>query len=233
MLHSDISVTAYDWVPSVAQGQVRDLRLRWALREAGFDYDVELIPQGTQGEPANLARQPFGQIPALTIDGMPMFESGACAWKIAEASKNLLPDHMAGRDACLSWVFAALNTIEVPLSMLATLGFFETAPKHFGLADGKAAAAVRPGARQLADQRLRQFDTELGGRQHIVGDRFTVADLMLTAVLLIADRLDILAPHRGAKAYFDMHTARPAYREARAEQIEPFALNAPKYQSAS
>ena len=83
MKDSKISVTAYDWVPEFAQGNVRDVRLRWALNEAGLDYDVEILTQGDQKKPHNIARQPFGQVPVLEIDGVSMFESGATVWRIA------------------------------------------------------------------------------------------------------------------------------------------------------
>lgn len=100
MNNSKLTVTAYDWVPDFAQGHVRDLRVRWALEEAGFPYDVEIMTQGTQKEPAHLERQPFGQIPTLEIDGRSMFESGAILWRIAEESDALLPVHAAARIGC-------------------------------------------------------------------------------------------------------------------------------------
>ena len=113
-----LTLTAFDWVPPVAQGLVRDLRVRWTLKEAALPYEVELLAMGTQGEPAHLARQPFGQVPVLTAAQTPMFESGAILWRIAEASgEALLPADRAGRDRTLSWVFAALNTVEPPITM--------------------------------------------------------------------------------------------------------------------
>lgn len=223
MKNSTISVTAYDWVPAPAQGLVRDFRLRWALNEAGFPYEVEIVPLGTQREPANLARQPFGQVPTLTVDGTPVFESGACVWRIAEESDTLLPDDQADRDRCLSWLFGALNTIEPPL--LAIMHFVKPARDS----DGERSEAAQPGAEQV-DRCIGRFVDALGDRDHIVGDRFTVADLMLTAVLLIADRMDLLSDHPKAKAYFDRHSSRPAFRKAQADQMATFAENAAKYE---
>ncbi|MGP3698567.1 glutathione S-transferase family protein [Rhodobacter sp. NSM] len=227
-----MTVTAFDWVPSFAQGQVRDLRLRWALEEAGLPYEVNLLPQGTQGEPDHLAHQPFGQVPVLGLEGRTMFESGACVWRIAEESDALLPTDPALRDACLSWVFAALNTLEPPIMMLAMLWFFERWPERFGLEDREAPAKLRLPARGEVDKRLSQFAGALGDRETIVGDGFTVADLMLTAVLVTAARMDLLDDHPAVKAYYDRHTARPGFRKALADQLAAFEDNAARYQAA-
>lgn len=231
-----VTITAYDWVPGFAQGLVRDLRLRWALEEAGFAYEVELVPQGTQAHAHNMSRQPFGQIPTLTagpgtmFEGT-MFESGACVWRIAEESEFLLPGDKAGRDQCLSWTFAALNTVEPPLSTMAMLGFFEREPRHFGIADAGAVATVRPGARHVALLRLRQLADALGKRQHLVADRFTVADLIMVTVLRIADSLDLLDDVPDLRGYVSLHTARPAFARALDGQLTPFRQNAAKYET--
>lgn len=226
-----VTITAYDWVPDFAQGLVRDLRLRWALEEAGLPYEVELVAQGTQTHAPNMSRQPFGQIPTLTAGPGTMFESGACVWRIAEASEALLPGDKAGRDQCLSWMFAALNTVEPPLSMLAMLFFFEREPQHFGIADAGAVATIRPGARNGAVLRLKQFADVLGKRQHLVADRFTVADLIMVAVLRIADSLDLLDESPDLRRYVSLHTARPAFRRALDGQLAPFRENAIKYET--
>lgn len=226
-----VTITAYDWVPDFARGLVRDLRLRWALEEAGFPYEVELVPQGTQAHARNMSRQPFGQIPTLTAGPGTMFESGACVWRIAEASETLLPADKAGRDQCLSWMFAALNTVEPPLSMMATLFFFEREPRHFGIADAGAVATVRPGVRDGAVLRLKQLADVLGKRQHLVADRFTVADLIMVTVLRIADSLDLLDDLPDLRRYVSLHTARPAFRRALEGQLTPFRENAAKYET--
>lgn len=228
-----VTLTAYDWVPDLAKGQVRDLRLRWALEEAGFAYDVDLVPQGTQGQPENLARQPFGQVPALTVGGDTIFESGACVWTIAQASDALLPADPAERARCLTFVFAALNTVEPPLSMMAVLRFFEMQPKRFEVSDPAAVAIVRPGARMLAVQRLAQLGDEMGGRDHLVADRFTVADLAMVSVLRIAEWLGILGEAPDLERYVALHTKRPAFARALAGQLAPFAENAPRYERAA
>ncbi len=227
-----VTITAYDWVPDFAQGLVRDLRLRWALEEAGMPYQVELVPQGTQAGPDNMSRQPFGQIPTLTAGPGTMFESGACLWRIAEASEALLPADKSGRDQCLSWTFAALNTVEPPLSMMATLFFFEQEPRHFGIADAGAVKAIRPAVRDSAVLRLAQLSDVLGNRPHLVADRFTVADLIMVAVLRIAESLDLLDDLPDLRRYISIHTARPAFQRALEEQLAPFRENAARYRTA-
>lgn len=223
-------VTAYDWVPPFASGQVRDLRLRWALEEAGLPYEIELVRMGTQTEAENIARQPFGQVPVLVEDGEAVFESGACLWRIATGSDALLPEDPAERQRCLSWVFAALNSIEPPLTMMAQLKFYEWSPERFGLPDGSSASTtLQPPVADWAHRRIGQFEDALGGRDTIVGQRFTVADIAVTAVLLIAERLDLLDAHEGAARYFAAHTSRPAFRKAREAQMATHRENAAKY----
>ncbi|WP_324752032.1 glutathione S-transferase family protein [Roseovarius sp. Pro17] len=223
MKDSKLIVTAFDWVPGFAQGYVRDLRVRWALGEAGFSYDVEVIPQGKQKTPAHLKRQPLGQIPTLDIDGRIMVESGAILWRIAETSTALLPDDAATRDRVLSWVFAALNTLEPPVGMLATLELFVN--------DKDAAARLRPKIAAMVTGVLGRLVATLGEGPHIVGN-FSVADILLTTVLLdVPD--DLLTDRPSLRAYVDRHTGRPAFQKALAGQMKPFAENAAKYERAS
>lgn len=230
---SPITITAYDWVPEPVQGLVRDLRLRWALEEAGFPYAVELVPQGTQTGAANLSRQPFGQIPTLTVGGQSIFESGACLWKIAEVGETLLPEDDAQRDECLSWVFGALNTVEPPLSMLAVLLFYEWEPAQFGILDTGAVGVIRPAARAASLERLTQVASQLGERDHLVGGRFTVADLTMVSVLRIAEWMELLGDMPSLKRYVERHTARPTFQKSLGDQLAAFREHAPKYERAA
>lgn len=223
MRHAAIKVTAYDWVPSFAQGQVRDLRVRWALEEAGLAYQPLIVEQGSQTEPDNLARQPFGQVPAIETDGETMFESGAIVWRIAEAGAVLLPSDSHRRDLALSWVFASLNSVEPSIAALAGLDFFP--------GDADARAKMRPGIVAMIEKRLGQLQTALGDRDGLVGD-FSVADLMMTTVLRILAHTDILQRFDRLDAYVDRHTTRPAFRKALADQLAPFKENAARYEHA-
>ena len=229
----EVTITAYDWVPQPARGLVRDLRLRWALEEAGFPYRVELVPQGTQSGPANLSRQPFGQIPTLSVGGQTIFESGACMWKIAEASDALLPSDNSDRDACLAWMFGALNTVEPPLSMLAVLRFYKMAPDHFGLADPGAVDAVRPPIRKDALTRLKQVEDRLGAHNYLVAGRFTVTDLTMVSVLRIAQWLRLLDEAPKLRGYIEHHTARPAFEKSLEAQLATFRDHAARYETAT
>src|ERR1700741_147014 len=118
-------ITAYDWVPPFAQGQVRDLRVRWALEEVGQGYDVLYLSQGEQKEDAHRARQPFGQVPTYEEDDLVLFESGAIVLHIAERFDGLFPANPGARARAIEWMFSALNTVEPPIMDLAIVTLFE------------------------------------------------------------------------------------------------------------
>ena len=107
-----ITISAFKWVPEFAQGQVRDLRARWALEEAGLPYKTRLLEQGDQDKPEYRALQPFGQVPILEEDGRVLFESGAIVLYLGERSETLLPKDGPGRARATQWLIAALNSIE-------------------------------------------------------------------------------------------------------------------------
>jgi len=119
-----IILTAFAWVPPFAAGLVRDLRIRWALEEAGLAYEERLIQQGDQDRPDYRAIQPFGQVPVIEEDGLTLFESGAILLNIGERSEALLPRQAAARARAIQWVFAALNSIEPHVWNLALIDLF-------------------------------------------------------------------------------------------------------------
>src|SRR5579864_3792510 len=110
-----ITITAFAWVPPFAQGLVRDLRVRWALEEAGLPYEVRLYKLGESKEPAARAWQPFGQVPAYEEDGLVLFETGAIVLHIAERHPGLFPGDANARARAISWMFAAVDTVELPI----------------------------------------------------------------------------------------------------------------------
>ncbi|MEJ1967851.1 MAG: glutathione S-transferase N-terminal domain-containing protein [Rhizomicrobium sp.] len=120
-----ITVSAFKWVPPFARGQVRDLRVRWELEEAGIPYSSRLIGFEDQTSPAYRAWQPFGQVPAHEEDGLALFESGAIVLHIGEKSEALLPTDAGGRARATTWLFCALNTIEVAIQQYGELFFHE------------------------------------------------------------------------------------------------------------
>ena len=119
-----IQVTAFKWVPPFAQGSVRDIRVRWALEEAGLGYDDHLIGFEDQSTPAYRARQPFGQVPAFSDGKVEMFESGAIVLYIGQNSDQLMPADQAGRAMVMTWLFAAMNSVEPMVAELATIDLF-------------------------------------------------------------------------------------------------------------
>ena len=223
MKHSKLTVYGYDWVPDFARGHVRDFRVRWALQEAGFGYDVALVTQGTQGEPEHLARQPFAQIPVMEVDGAPMFESGAIVWRIAEESEALLPPEVS-RDRAFSWHISALNTVE-PLVMTVVM------LREF-ISDKEAGAKVLPDFEKMTDVKLARLADALGGNDYLLGDRFTVVDLIMAAVLRNLEGHALMEAHPALAAYTARCLERPGCRKAVADQCAEIDAHAERYQQA-
>lgn len=214
-----IRVSAFRWVPPFAQGLVRDLRVRWALEEAGLPYEERLIGPEDQGSAAYRALQPFAQVPVYEEEGGPtLFESGAIVWHVAERSPALLPAAPDARARALTWMFAALNSVEPPLQNLTELDLF-----HAGAA---WAAERRPALLERATRRLADLARALDGREYLEG-RFTAGDLLMTAVLRIPRHLDLVAEIPALDAYRRRCEARPAFRKALADQLATFARHAP------
>jgi glutathione S-transferase len=214
-----IRLTAFAWVPPFAEGLVRDLRVRWALEEAGELYEERLLQQGEQDSPEYRAIQPFGQVPVYEEDGLTLFESGAILLHIAERSNILLPPDPAARARAIQWVFAALNSIEPHVWNLALIDVF--------YAGDEWAKLRRPGAAEFAEKRLDALTAHLGDKEYLDGDRFSAGDLMMTTVLRILRHTDLVTGRPALAAYQLRCEARPAFRKALADQIAPFARNAP------
>src|SRR5215831_4431887 len=177
-----ITVSAFKWVPPFAQGLVRDLRVRWALEEAGLPYQARLIDPAVQASLDYRAHQPFGQVPVFEEDGLVLFESGSILLHIGGRSETLLPKEEKARARAVSWVFAALNSIEPFVQQLAEIDLFwpgqEWAKLH------------RPDVANASRQRLAELATWLDDRDYLE-DRFTVGDLMMTTVLRILRHTDL------------------------------------------
>lgn len=215
-----IRVSAFRWVPPFAQGLVRDLRVRWALEEAGLPYEEKLIGPDDQKSAAYRALQPFGQVPAIEDGDLTLFESGAIVLHIAERSGALLPADANERELVRTWTFAALNTVEPPIMMMNMID----------LQPGGAPA----GAKELRDKivaavgtRLDNVATFLGEREHLVAGRFTAADLMMTTVLRILRNSELVASRPTLDAYRRRGEARPAFKKALDAQMAAFAAHAP------
>jgi glutathione S-transferase len=213
-----ITLVAFRWVPPFAQGVVRDLRVRWALEEAGVPYRERLLAQGEQASVEHCALQPFGQIPVYEEDGLVLFESGAIVLHIAEKSEALMPRDAAGRARATAWVFAALNSIEPFVQNLGLLDLFA--------AQEMWAKQRRPAVLDTATERLAKLSERLGERDYLE-DRFTAGDLMMTTVLRILRNSDLLQRFPNLEAYRERCEARPAFEKALADHMAPFAQYAP------
>lgn len=208
-----ITVTAFKWVPPFVQGLVRDLRVRWALEEAGLRYEVRLLEDGEKDGPEYRAWQPFGQVPAYEENGLKLFESGAIVLRVADRSENLLPGDPAARARAVEWMFAALNTIEPPITHLAGIDLF--------YADQEWAKLRRPDAVAAVKKRLAELAAALSDKTFVDGPRFTVGDLMMATVLRIL-RHTALVAEAGLADYLARCESRPAFQRALAGQMKAF-----------
>ncbi len=209
-----ITISAFKWVPDFARGQVRDLRARWALEEAGLPYRTRLLEQGDQDKPDYRALQPFGQVPILEENGLVLFESGAIVLYLGERSETLLPREPDARARATQWLIAALNSIEPFVMNVASIDVFYM--------DQEWAKLRRPGAVEFVQRRLTALTKSLGDKSYLDGERFTAGDLMMTTVLRILNHTDIVTSDRRLAAYLERCTARPAFKRALASQIGDF-----------
>jgi glutathione S-transferase len=209
-----ITISAFRWVPDFARGQVRDLRVRWALEEAGLPYRTRLLEQGDQDKPDYRALQPFGQVPVFEENGFALFESGAILLHIGERSEALLPRDPGARARAQQWLIAALNSIEPFAMNVASIDLFH--------ADEPWAKLSRPGAVEFLHKRLGALSASLGDKPHLDGERFTAGDLMMATVLRILHYTDLVTSDRRLAAYLERCCARPAFQRALAAQLADF-----------
>src|SRR4051794_12441910 len=208
----DLILTTFDWVPETPRGFVRDIRVRWALEEAGLPYRVESTPFRARGA-EHFAHQPFGQVPWLTDGGISIFESGAILLHLGGRSDALMPADPRGRSEATQWLFAALNSVEMaslPWSLLAFSGDTGETPAWRRLDDF------------LKKARLRHLEPVLAGREWLAGT-FSVAEIVMADALRLVDRFDGLAAHPACRDYVARATARPSFVKAHAEQMAHFA----------
>ena len=217
--HATIEVTAYQWVPPFAEGRIKDLRVRWALEEIGRPYRERLIGGIFEEKPSEyLADQPFGQVPVYKEDGLTLFESGAILLHIGEQGERLLPRDATRRGQAISWMIAALNSVEPTLQTLIVLSVAGAEQDWQG--------AAMDAARPFAEKRLAQLARALGDRKWL-GGGFTVGDLVMIDVLR-AVPAQMLGAHPNLTAYVERGTKRPAFERALKAQLAAYASNAPR-----
>jgi len=209
------TLTTFRSVPSFAVGHVRDLRVRWALEEAGQSYDMRLIDVEDKETPAYRREQPFAQVPVLRDGDLTLFESGAILLHLGERHPVLLPRDAAARAQVTMWVFAALNSVEPYVGNLANLVAFAM--------DQLWAEAQRPMLEEIALKRLGQVNDWLEGRDYLAGE-FSAADILMTTVVRLLDGMDYVERFARLEAWRDRCTARHAYRKALAAQVAQYAV---------
>ena len=213
-----ITITAFERSPDGGKGLARDTRVRWALEEAGQPYQVRLVSFRALKEPAHLALHPFGQIPTYEEGDLGLFETGAIVFHIAEQHPGLLPDDANARARAITWMFAALNTVEAPILDLQTTKFLE---------GDKAWYAQRlPLVMDRIRSRLGELSDRLGDADWLDG-AFSAGDLMMVTVLLRLKPSGLLGEYPNLSAYVARGEARPAYKRAFEAQLAVFTGKPP------
>ena len=221
--NASIEFTAFKWVPEFAQGLVRDLRVRWALEEAGLDYRVRLL--GQQRPPDYVKEQPFEQVPCFSDGEVKIFESGAIVQYIGEKNEALLPREPQSKFRAIQWTYAALNSVEPAIQNVFAVTVF--------YADQEWAKLRRPGAEEFARLKLKRVSDWLSDKQWLEGDRFTIGDLMMVTVLRNLKHTNMVAEVPNLAAYQKRGEARPAFQRALADQLAVFAANQPQPEGAA
>jgi glutathione S-transferase len=213
-----ITLTTFQWVPPFAQGLVRDLRVRWALEEAGIPYQQKLLAPGENDSAAYRSIQPWGQVPVIEEDGLVLFESGAILIYLADRSPALAAEGAAGRAKAAQWVAAALNSVEPHVQNLVLLDLF--------YAEEEWAKLRRPGAEAFLRMKLASLARRLDGREYLE-DRFGIGDIMMATVLRNLRHTTIITDDPVLGPYLAHCEARPAFRKALEDQLATFAAHAP------
>lgn len=208
---ADLILTTFDWVPDMPRGYVRDLRVRWALEEAGLSYKVNSVPFRDRDD-GHFSSQPFGQVPWLTDGDITLFESGAILLHLAEQSEHLMPSDSQSRRQIIQWIFAALNSVE-----MASLPW-----SLYKFSDDTTETPGRKNLDNFLNARLKHMEAILSQCDWLAGD-FSVADILMADVLRLVDRFDGLAEFPSCRDYVARATARPAFIKAYDDQMTHFA----------
>jgi glutathione S-transferase len=217
---SAIQISVLAWAPPIVHGLVRDLRVRWALEEAGWPYGENVLSQADQASAEYRELQPFGQVPAMQCDGLKLFESGAIVHYIAQRSPALMPEDPASRAQVTAWMFGALNSVEPPIMMFNVLDMIYQGPK------GEEYTAIRAWVVGWVEARLDVLEAVLQDNEYVLG-RFSAADVLLATVLRILRDTDFVKKRSVLAAYQQRCEARPAFQKALQDHLANFHRHAP------
>ena len=205
-----VTITAFERSPDGGKGLARDTRVRWALEEVGLPYEVRLVSFQAMKEPAHLALHPFGQIPTFEDGDLALFETGSIVFHLAEHHAGLLPDDAHARARAITWMFAAINTVEPPILEFATAKILE--------GDKPWSKERMPLVADRVRERLKQLSARLGSADWL-DSGFSAGDLMMVHVLQRMKPSGILDEYPNLSAYVARGEARPAYKRAFAAQL--------------
>jgi len=205
-----ITITAFERSPDGGKGLARDTRVRWALEEVGQPYEVRLVPHQAMKEPAHLSVHPFGQIPTYEEGDLTLFETGSIVFHLAQRHPGLLPKDANARARAVTWMFAALSTVEPPILDLSIAKFQE--------GDKPWAQDRLPVVQDRIRQKLTLLSERLGDAEWLDGD-FSAGDLLMVSVLLRVKPSGLLNEFPKLAAYVARGEARPAYQRAFAAQL--------------
>ncbi|SIO51431.1 MULTISPECIES: glutathione S-transferase family protein [Paraburkholderia] len=209
-------ITCFEQSPDRGRGLARDMRVRWAFEEVGQPYEVRLVSFGAMKEPAHRALHPFGQIPTYEEGPLALFESGAIVFHLAQHHAGLLPEDPDARARAITWMFAALNTVEPPILDLQTIRFQERDKSWY--------EERLPLVEDRIRDRLGDLSDRLGNAEWLDG-AFSAGDLMMVAVLLRLRASGLLDEYPNLAAYVARGEARPAYQRAFAAQLAVFVAS--------
>ncbi|HTW75179.1 MAG TPA: glutathione S-transferase family protein [Steroidobacteraceae bacterium] len=212
------TITAFAASPDRGQGLARDTRVRWALEEVGQPYRVRLLSFAEMKEPTHLALHPFGQIPTYQEGDLTLFETGSIILHIANHHAGLLPDDADGRARAITWMFAAVNTVEPPILELSTAKLLE--------GDRPWSTERLPLVKDRVRNRLKQLSVRLGNANWLDG-AFSAGDLMMVHVLQRLKPSGLLDEYQNLSAYVARAEARPAFKRAFAAQLAVFTGQPP------
>jgi len=207
------TITAFATSPDRGKGQARDMRLRWALEEVGQPYDVRLVSFSEMKKPAHRALHPFGQIPTYEERNLALFESGAIVFHVAEGHRGLLPDDANARARAVTWMFAALNTVEPPIVDREIATLLERDEIWYEQRLRVVEGRIR--------DRLGELSGRLGDTDWLDG-AFSAGDLLMVTVLRRLNGSAMLDAYPNLSAYVARGEARPAFRRAFAAQLAVF-----------